>query len=148
MSCTAAPLRIRKKCDIKKPKTRFMLATYSTLTVAIKFKNISNKFCQLLSGKSKSIKLHFYSFQYAKNENEAMKRTQKESKGKCERTQRKWQEEHWRANEKLGTFICLPAIYNFQLSIVELQNGEIAFENVRGGDVKVSRSLCYRPYFK
>lgn len=41
-----------------------MLATYSTLTVAIKFKNISNKFCQLLSGKSKSIKLHFYLFQY------------------------------------------------------------------------------------
>ena len=46
----------------KKPKTRFMLATYSTLTVAIKFKNISNKFCQLLSGKSKSIKIHFYLF--------------------------------------------------------------------------------------
>lgn len=45
-----------------------MLVTYSsTLTVAIKFKNISNKFCQLLSGKSKSIKLHFYLlFQYAK----------------------------------------------------------------------------------
>lgn len=59
-----------------------MLVTYSTLTVAIKFKNISNKFCQLLSGKSKSIKLHFYLYQYAKKNLEEGKWKEMKLKGK------------------------------------------------------------------